>query len=71
MKQIKITADVYDAGELKFAAGVAYPDTVDARRQVALNNAVEVEAEPDASAEVQGDDAAEKPARGRRNAKAE
>ena len=43
MKQIKITATVYDAGEPKYLAGQVYPITADTERQLILGNGTEVD----------------------------
>lgn len=48
MKQIKILATVFDAGEPKYLAGVAYPATDDTKRQLALGNGEEVDAPAEA-----------------------
>ena len=48
MKQIKILATVFDAGEPKYLAGVAYPANEDTKRQLALGNGEEVDAPAEA-----------------------
>jgi hypothetical protein len=47
MKQIKITATVYDAGEPKYLAGQVYPITADTERQLILGNGTEVDVPSD------------------------
>lgn len=64
MKVVRITADWYESGNLRFAAGTEYPVDDDTRRQVDLQNGEIVDAEDFAFADVAAPAPAGKKAKG-------